>query len=134
MHWVMEMNLMVWFEQENCHFCGEIIFHLHPNLYFFLNLWWKSNPKMRQHVKYLQTTQLCLTWRIHHFKSIVTWTIGSNLLPLADESHKPMQGHNFSVQPNFSKQALCMTAFVVPMSKNIEIFFCELLHENLLSF
>ena len=48
--------------------------------------------------------------------------MGSILLLLAEESHMPVQGCNFSVQPNFSKQVLLVTGFTAPVSKSVEIW------------
>ena len=32
-----------------------------------LNLWWKSNPKIREHMRYLHTMKASLAWKILSF-------------------------------------------------------------------
>ena len=52
--------------------------------------------------------------------------MGSNLLPMAEKSSMPVQGCNVFVQLNFSKQALLVNDFVVPVSQSVKIFFLQI--------
>ena len=70
----------------------------------------------------MQTTKVCLAWRISNFNFNVTLPMDSRLLPLTDKCMH-LQACNFSVQPNFSKQVLLMTDFIVPVSWSVDIFF-----------
>ena len=88
-----------------------------------LNLWWKSSPKMRHHVRSLQTVKICFFVKIPNFISYVTRPIGLILLPLANNSCMHVHCCNFPIWSNFSGQTLIITDFDASVSRNVNSFF-----------
>ena len=120
MDWILEIDFDGLVETINLPFWwGNNLWSLSQSVPI-LQLWWKSNFKIRQLVQHLHTTNVCSTWRIPTFKFNIIFSVGSILLPLADETHMYMHGCNF-FKPNLSKKTLLTADFVVPKFQSVEL-------------
>ena len=97
-----------------------------------LNLWWKSCPRIRHHIKYLQTRNLCFTLRVPNFMSHVTLLLVKFCCPWQMEVICLWMVIVFMCSLIFSKQALFIAGLHM-CTKVLRFSFCWLLCGSLLS-